>query len=512
MKCSSNYLAIPLFLILFFYGCKENEIFPDVIEDMTGYADLTDATVVLKSEILTPLSGSIEDYGHAWAEGDKLPDLADSHTQLRKGGIPTPFAFESIISGLKRGTFYTARSYVKTSGGIIYGSKITFTTKSDYFDRFAAILEDSLKNRDFGYSFLMFRDGKVVGSGQGGLQARAVETGGERSVSMDSKMQIASMTKTVVAAAFLKLAEEKGLTLQDTITGFLPHYWTIGPNVGKITFGHLLLHQSGIIGLGNDCRNGALLENAWQGLQQLMEKGVEEKNIGSSCYQNANFGLFRVLIPGILGYEFTDENTDMLATARIFEEYLKTAIFEKSGVSPGNLFKNSMESPTYGYDVPFSGTPGFDPGDFGYHSGGYGIYLSAQEAGALYGALFDDVHERVLKKEQKDAILVNGYGSYSAVTPDGRFSYHDGWWHLGLEGGKPKGFRTVWMKCPDNLIVVLLVNGLRSGDGLFPLRAFQYQDITSYLLWAYSRLAGETAASRTAAIDYHQYLTDPQPH
>lgn len=379
--------------------------------------------------------------------------------------------------------------------------------------RFVTILNDSLKDRGFGYSFAVFRQNELLGSGTGGLQARKSEAGQDKDITLDTKMQIASMTKTLTAAAFLKLAKEKGVKTSDKIIGFLPKSWLIGPNVELITFKDLLTHTSGIIGLGENCQNGAYTENIWYGLKALIEKGVRKENHGSSCYQNANFGLFRVLIPVISGLQMTgDDDNDALSASKSYEDYIRKNILEKAGVVTDKFLLNGAPTPTYSYDFPYSGEFGFDPGDFSSTTGGYGFYLSANEAISVYSALFSPGNSTVITQEIREEMLSNGLANYSAVMPEGKFSYHDGWWYSAYGIPNPKGFRSIWMHCPDDITVVLFTNALRNGDGLFPIRSDFYQDITSYVLWAFSQYKDPGRGKRTAPVNFHDYLEHPEPH
>lgn len=379
--------------------------------------------------------------------------------------------------------------------------------------RFVQILDDSLKGRGFGYSFAVYKKNEMLGSGSGGLQATTVEADKDFPVTLDSKMQIASMTKTITAASFLTLAQEKGIKTTDKIIDYLPKTWTKGPNIDLITFKELLTHTSGIIGLGEYCQNGAYSENNWYGLKALIEKGVKTENRQVSCYQNANFGLFRVLIPSILGYQFSgDDNNDGLATATQYEDYVRKNILEKAGVVTSDFLNNSFPLATFGYDFPYTKELGFNPGDFSQTVGGYGVYLSANEAVKVYSSLFSTDNNTILTTEMREQILTAGLGSYSTVTPDGKFSYHDGWWHLHYGNGKWKGFRSIWMKCPENMTVVLFSNALRNGDGLFPVSSGVYSDITSYVLWAFSQYKDPGRGKRTSPVNFHDYLEHPEPH
>ncbi|WP_353717849.1 serine hydrolase domain-containing protein [Dyadobacter sp. 676] len=379
--------------------------------------------------------------------------------------------------------------------------------------KFVRILDDSLKDKGFGYSFAVYQKDRMIGSGVGGYQARSIEIQEDKPVTPDTKMQIASMTKTITAAAFLKLAGEKGIKVSDKIIDYLPGTWVKGPNIGLITFKDLLTHTSGIVGMGENCRNGAFTENFWPGLKMLVEKGIKTENYGTSCYQNANFGLFRVLIPAINGVKYTgNDDNDALLAFDGYEEYVRKNIFEKAGIITDGFVSNGLPLPTFGYDFPYSGEYGFDPGDFSSTVGGYGIYLSANQGVKLYAALFSPDNNSVITQDIRDQIVTHGLGSYSAVMPEGKFSYHDGWWYSSIGIPNPKGFRSIWMHCPEDITVVLFTNALRNGDGLFPLRSGFYEDITSYVLWAFSKYKDPGRGKRMRQVNFHEYLEHPEPH
>lgn len=379
--------------------------------------------------------------------------------------------------------------------------------------RFVTILNDSLKDRGFGYSFAVYKKDQLLGTGTGGYQARKKEVSGDIAVTADTKMQIASMTKTLTAAAFLKLAKEKSIKITDKVIDYLPENWPTGPNIDMITFKDLLTHTSGIVGLGENCQNGSYSENVWYGLKLLIEKGIRKENHGNFCYQNANFGLFRVLIPVISGLKMTgNESNDDLYTTRAYEDYIRKNILEKAGVDTKEFLANGFPTPTFGYDFPYSGEYGFDPGDFSNTAGGYGFYLSANEAIKVYSAMFSPDNNNVITSEIRNEMIDNGLANYSAIMPEGKFSYHDGWWYSGYGIPNPKGFRSVWMHCPDDITVVLFTNALRNGDGLFPLRSDFYQDITSYVLWAFSKYKDPGRGRRMEQVNFHEYLDHPEPH
>ena len=508
--------ALLIAAVLTFLACDKNpEPVKEVIalSENTALNEIFDISAVATTKIETAdLTGMVQ-YGHVWAEGSGIPTIANNFTELGKN-LPADLRFSSELTQLKSNTKYTVRSYVRTNSGIQYGKASEFVTEADYTKRLVKTLKDSLTNRGFGYSFIVSRKNEIVGSAFEGFQSRAIEAVGEKPVTLNTKMQIASMTKTLTAAAFLKLASEKGIKTTDKIIKYLPPKWVKGQNIANISFRDLLTHRSGIIGLGDKCVNGSFLENYWFGLQSLIAKGVKTGNKGNQCYQNANYGLYRILIPAILGYKFSgNDSEDDLQTQKMYEQYIRDHILKKSGVNTVDLLTNPASAPTFGYDHPYTtGTEGFNSGDFLDVSGAYGIYLSANEAMNVYSRLFSAGSNSVLSPALQDSILVSGLGSYSVVMPQGKFSYHDGWWYNYLDNGKPKGFRSIWIKCPNDIMIVMFTNALRHGDGLFPIKSDAYLDITSYILWAFSKMQPSVRGGKLSEINYHSYLKNPEPH
>lgn len=247
----------------------------------------------------------------------------------------------------------------------------------------------------------------------------------------------------------------------------------------------------------------------------MIEKGIRTKDFGNFCYQNANYGLFRILIPSILGYKFSDPGIDNLETIRLYDDYIRTNIFKKAGIDASDFLNNDASKPTLGYSYPHrAGVPGFNPGDFSAKVGGYGYYLSAIEAAKIYAAITLPENETILTKDQKEILLLNGYGNFSIITEEGKYYYHDGWWYSGIgPNANPRGFRSIWISGPEDITMVLFTNGLRNDDGLFPLRSDYYSDITSFTLWAFGQMHGDKSPkARKETINYHDYLTHPEPH
>jgi D-alanyl-D-alanine carboxypeptidase len=92
-----------------------------------------------------------------------------------------------------------------------------------------------------GLSIAVLRKGvpvHVQGYGMADLESSAAATG-------ETVYYIGSITKTLTAAAILKLAEQGSLGIDDSITEFVPE---LGPELVPVTLRHLLNHTAGVAG------------------------------------------------------------------------------------------------------------------------------------------------------------------------------------------------------------------------------------------------------------------------
>jgi CubicO group peptidase (beta-lactamase class C family) len=370
-------------------------------------------------------------------------------------------------------------------------------------------LEDTLRGRDVGYAFSIFEGEQLIVEKSGGFKSKTNDPEGQKSFLPTTKMHVASMTKTLTAMAFLKVAAQKNLRTTDRIAPYLPPSWAKGSNIDLITFGDLLTHRSGIVGLGSNCANGSFSENIYGGLKRLVAKGIGNK--GNYCYQNANFGLFRVLIPSILGYKFTgNDATDDSETQKRFLAFLQTEIFEKVGIKDA-ITTYPTGDPTYTYSLPATSTQrGWNPGEFSQTLGGYGMYLTAREATQIYASALSGSSDKILVAAQADSILIKNLGCYKATATLGTFYYHDGWWYSSLST-MGQGLRTIWMKLPNNLTCVLFVNTLRwrtPANSLdFP---FNNGNIVGFVYNAYAQ-ANQARNARVGAVPTLA-IEHPEPH
>ena len=460
-------------------------------------------SVVLSATITEAPTGQAATIGFVWSKTNALPTVADNKTSQSVTLTSLPYAMRDSLTGLETSATYIARAYLTTASGTVYSPTVTVQMTVSVTDLFAQTLTGLLQNRDIGYGFVLFENDELKASGNDGLRARATEMGGPKNYITDTKMHIASMSKTIAAMAFTQLAALKGIRTTDKISPYLPPSWPKGENIDQITFRDLFTHRSGIIGLGNNCQNGAYSENIYSGLKQLIANGVKAQNRGQYCYQNANVGLMRVLIPALAGYAFTgNDGTDDGQTQQLYLTYVQKNIFEKAGLT--NIVPTyPTNDPTYCYSSPYiAGEKGWNPGSFFNTLGAYGWYMTPREAGKLYATVLSSASQDVLPTAYKDTLLLNSLGCFRVSSSLGDFQYHDGWWYLN-NAAPYTGLRTIWMKLPNNLTVVLFTNSLNRQVGLFP--SVDGTDIVPFVFRAYTtarQLSGGRLAPVTFTLDH----------
>lgn len=328
---------------------------------------------------------------------------------------------------------------------------------------FKSNIVSAMTNNVVGYQYAINLNGKLYTEGEGGWALKAEDanptTGGGTGVAQDSrkKMHVASVSKMITAIAAIRCLKENNLTLDDFVYQSLPTSWSQGDCVGNITFRHLLEHKSGI---KNDASSG------YAELKSLFASGVECSEIGVKYdYENANFGLFRVLIPWIT------KNADLEAikaddaemekqTRQIFADYIKDKVFVPAGITTGDHDKPEATKATLYYDFDGPEKGAWSLGEFE-DIGGYGFYLSAYEINAVLAYLMHS--ETYFDKALRTTMLEGSLGFES--TWNGEFGdyYRKGgdWWDTG--GSEGRGLRAGIVIFPNGVQASLLIN-CRSGN------------------------------------------------
>lgn len=140
----------------------------------------------------------------------------------------------------------------KASSGVIADQKASSDNIPDsiYKNKIRTIISDYASKHYLNAAYVISENGKIIAKGARGIYS----TSGAEKVNLktNQQMAIASGTKTITAAAILRLQDKGLLDVNDTIAKLLPAESKMWPNdvvpewAKKITLHHLLTHTSGL--------------------------------------------------------------------------------------------------------------------------------------------------------------------------------------------------------------------------------------------------------------------------
>jgi D-alanyl-D-alanine carboxypeptidase len=270
-------------------------------------------------------------------------------------------------------------------------------------------------------------------------------------------LNIASVSKTITAVGVLRLLEANGLTIDDPVAPWLPATWTLGPQVDQLSFRHLLTHTSGIVS-SNTNFNQTL---SYDALASAIFFGA---NPGAPyAYLNANFALFRVIIPALwagAGHPAAN-NDNAAASAFFYGMYFILEVFPlMSGAIGDEASTTPLDpNPTLYYTIG-AGANGIPYGDWSGIAGGGGWHISARElAGFLAHITYSDGVLSPAARAAMDSFAL-GWAPLSATQGQfGQYRGHGGSIRIGGTGR----VRTAIMKFPMQVEAAVLANSNIAG-------------------------------------------------
>ena len=242
-----------------------------------------------------------------------------------------------------------------------------------------------------------------------------------------TRMHVASVSKFITAVAMLRLLQERQVALDTPIIGFLPAYWTKGPNVDRITFRHLLTHRSGF-------NTGDKSDSDFLFMKTQVAAGVGAVD-SFTKYENMNFGLCRILTATVLGtlspaatfkvdgIDLNDVHWDAVAIS-IYSSWVHFAVFAPAGVSGPGL--DRLPADALAYDFPVSGG-GWNSGPLQAMAGGIAWHMSVDELAKVLSMVRRG--GAILPAERLQAMLDSGIGiDEKKETPLGPLYWKGGRW------------------------------------------------------------------------------------
>jgi CubicO group peptidase (beta-lactamase class C family) len=331
----------------------------------------------------------------------------------------------------------------------------------------------------FGYAISIYNGNNLVINRANGLRSRSIDADGLQPFTDTTRIHVASISKTITALATLKILQEKGIPLSEPVYKYLPSQWTISESFKTVTFRELLRHTSGIRYTDGSCNNANI--NSYTSLREIVAAPINTSK--TYCYQNANFGLLRIILPVIKGLISNGTTADDINTQKGYEAIIQEYVFQKAGVK--TAYCEWRPTNALLFEFPNANKPSFNSGNLLFRSGGLGWYLSAEEVGKVMSQLSDPANEAIIANNWKDSLLQNGYGCFPASTIKGTAYWHDGLWYRTFNGDA-QGMRGLWIKLPANITVVLLVNALRGPASAAEFPVYN-TGIISYVVNAYNK-------------------------
>lgn len=165
-----------------------------------------------------------------------------------------------------------------------------------------AVFQNGLGQAAEGFSYYILRHGQTIAKGVN--HSRASQDGPQLTWTPDTRLNLASVSKSVTAVAVLKLLTDKHISIDDPfyplVKSQIP---TVGPGVSTITIRNLLQMKSGLTPDGT-----LFTPDIWSFLRTyLAAQNVPSSAPGNvSAYSNTNFTILQALIDVLTGHGGTN--------------------------------------------------------------------------------------------------------------------------------------------------------------------------------------------------------------
>jgi len=374
----------------------------------------------------------------------------------RRAGVPggtlapADASFQRAQSALNQFNYALASDWFDDSLGFA-ADTITFD-----IELFESNVIAAMSGEAIGWALSITFDGQTYNGGHAEGEARTAADAPATAQSPSKDMHVASVSKTLTAIVTLRVLQNLGLTPDEEVAPYLPGDWVLGDGVEDLTFRDFMTHHSGFgqkVGDGN---------NTYSGLQTVIAQDVGST---ARAYANANFGLLRVAVAGLLGIDPVDypgEEPDVLTAAAFLVE--AQALYDSIGVSVDCTATDA--NPTIQYRFPDAGVTGYEEPDNTLACGGIGWMINANELAGVMATLryTQQLLSTAMRDEMFDGFLGLMDPAYYGY-PSGAFGVyqmHGGDWSHNPAGPNPGGaLHTCVVAFPIVVEAALLMNSDR---------------------------------------------------
>jgi len=320
--------------------------------------------------------------------------------------------------------------------------------------------EGSLLKRGFNGQMLIAKNGTVVFEKTVGFADMRTKD----SLSENTPMHIASVSKTFTSMAILHLMEAGSLNLDDTLGKFFP-----GFPYTDVTVKMLLSHRSGLPNYLNYLsllkKNDTCYSNQ-DVLNSLftLRPGLESRSGTRFNYSNTNYVLLAMIVEKVTGEHFP--------------AYLKRIFFDPLKMTNTFVYANQdslTPTPSFEWTGRFWESDPFDCtyGDKNVYTTVYDLlkWDQALSSGQLFKKETLESAYTPLSNERR-SIHNYGLGWRMMIFPNGKkFVYHNGRWH---------GSNAVFVRFPDEKATMILI-GNKYNRNIYSAAAKAYNIFGNYL-------------------------------
>lgn len=366
---------------------------------------------------------------------------------------------KSILAGLLAMSVLASCSHspkngVKNTDKPFEPQKLLKYNPKDADKEIDAFMQHLHKKSAFNGNVLVAKKGKIIYEGAFGWANHLIRD----SLKLDSKFELASVSKTMTGTAIMMLWEQGKLKLDQDVRDFYPNF----PYEG-ITIRLLLTHRSGMMNYVY------FLDKVYRDEHRDQKKGITNQQVmdmiaeykpnpfnrpnARFLYNNSNYMVLGAIIEKVTGMpyaQFMQENIFKPSGMTHTAVYSK-AVYDKIPVDVVGHDRNSWR-----YSVPQNFLDG-PVGDKGIYSTISDLYLfdQALKAGRLIKPATQDSAYTAHVTPLIRGHFSYGYGWRVFEDKNQKVVYHTGWWH---------GFRHIFLRDLKNDVTIILLGNLVNGS------------------------------------------------
>lgn len=359
-----------------------------------------------------------------------------------------------LAIGLLSSCSHAPKNGVTNTGKPFEPKKLLQYNPKDADKEIDAFMKHLHQKSAFNGNVLVAKKGKIIYEGAFGWANHLTRD----SLKLESKFELASVSKTMTGTAIMMLWEQGKLKLDQDVRDFFPNF----PYEG-VTIRLLLTHRSGMMnyvyfvdGLYRsqhlDQKKGITNKAVMDLIAQYKPAPFNKPNV-RFLYNNSNYMVLGSIIEKVTGMpysQFMQENIFKPAGMTHTAVYSK-AVYDKIPVDVVGHDRNSWR---YSVAQNFLDGP---VGDKGIYSTIGDLYLfdRALKAGRLLKPATQDSAYVAHVQPLNHGHFSYGYGWRIFESKDQKVVYHTGWWH---------GFRHIFLRDLKNDVTIVLLGNLVNGS------------------------------------------------